>query len=182
MNKRQLIERISGNIGEKDIKEIVHQIQQSDDDAGISALYALVFHTDLRLSTHAAWILTHLDARNRQWLYPKQDELIRESMQTSHTGKRRLLLTLLLQQPFHKEEINGQFLEFCFKHMLSVRESIAIKALCMKLAYAQCRLFPELLEELRIHLEIMEPDLLSPGLKVARKKILKNMEKENKRP
>lgn len=182
MDKRLLAERLCKSIGEKDIKEIVHQIQQSDEDAGISALYTLVFHTDLRLSTNAAWILTHLDARHHQWLYPKQDELIREAMQTSHTGKRRLLLTLLLQQPFHKEEINGKFLEFCFKHMLSIRESIGVKALCMKLAYAQCRPFPELLEELRIHLEIMEPDLLSPGLKVARKKILKNIEKGNKHP
>ena len=59
--------------------------------------------------------------------------------------------------------------------MISVQESTGVKALCMKLAYKQCVHFPELLEELRMHLEVMEPDLLSPGLKVARKKILNHI-------
>lgn len=180
MNHSDLLKRLSERIHENDIREIISLLSLQKDENGIHALYTWVYHTDLRVSANAAWILTHLDACHTPWLYSRQKELIEEAMQTTNTGKRRLILTILLEQPFDKEEINGTFLEFCLKHMISVQESIGVKSLCMKLAYKQCVHFPELLEELRMHLEVMEPDLLSPGLKVARKKILNHISRSTR--
>ena len=46
----------------------------------------------------------------------------------------------------------------------------------MKLSYLQCRLYPELLAELRSALEMLEEaSPLSPALKVARRNILQKM-------
>lgn len=180
MDNSNLLEKLSGRIHECDIQKIVSHIQQQKTDDSIKALYNLIFDTDKYISGNAAWILTHLDARHNKWLYPKQHKLIQEAMQTSDTGKKRLILTLLLKQPFDKENINSCFLEFCFKHLASVQESIGIKALCMKLAYRQCSHFPELLKELQLTLEIMDSSFLSPGLQVVKKKILKDIQKSGK--
>lgn len=173
-------QKLSGRIHERDIQEIIHHIQQQETDTAIKSLYNLIFDTDKYISGNAAWILTHLDARHNKWLSPKQHELMQEAMQASDTGKRRLILTLLLKQPFDKENINSDFLEFCFKHLTSVQESIGIKALCMKLAYKQCVHFPELLKELQLTLEIMDSDFLSPGLQAVKRKILKDIQKSGK--
>jgi len=42
----------------------------------------------------------------------------------------------------------------------------------MKLAYKLCRTHPELLEELKLNLEIMEPDLLPPSLRSVRCRVM----------
>lgn len=180
MDNSNLLEKLSGRIHECDIQKIVCHIQQQKTDDSIKALYNLIFDTDKYISGNAAWILTHLDTSHNKWLYSKQDELIQESMQTSDIGKRRLILTLLLKQPFNKEHIRGDFLEYCFNRITSDKESISIKALCMKLAYKQCIHFPELLEELRLTLEMMESNPLSSGLQVVRRKILGQILKRTK--
>lgn len=180
MNHLNLPQRLSGRIHKNDIQEIIYYIQHQKTDMEISALYHLMFDTDKHISGNAAWILTHLDTRHNQWLYSKHDELIRESMQISDISKRRLILTLLLKQPFDKENIKGDFLEYCFNCITSNKESIGIKALCMKLAYKQCIYFPELLKELKMTLEIMDSEPLSPGLQVVKKKILKDIQKASK--
>ena len=94
-------------------------------------------------------------------------------MSTKSYSKRRLLLTLLLRQPFHEETVRTDFLDFCMEHMMSVAEPISVKAMCMKLAFEQCRFFSELLVELRNALEIMEPSMLTAGLRTTRKNVMK---------
>jgi 3-methyladenine DNA glycosylase AlkD len=49
---------------------------------------------------------------------------------------------------------------------------VGVRALCAKLAYLQCRHYPELLGELRQSLLMLDPALLKPGLKHMRNKIL----------
>ena len=145
-------------IGEDDIMEIAYWAQGEENNPVKEALYALLFDSDNRVAENAAWIFAHFDRANNEWLYDKHDALIDEVMRTSRVPKRRMLLHLLLRQPFHEETIRTDFLDFC-----------------MKLAYLQCRFFPELLSELRQALEIMEPEYLSSGLKVARRNLLKEL-------
>lgn len=180
MNKLNLSNRLSDRIHKNDIQEIIQQIQAQNNKAIITTLYRLIFDTDRRTSGNAAWILTHLNAKQSKYLYSKQNELIREAIQTTNTSKRRLILTLLSKQPFDKKKVTITFLEFCFHHITSVKESIGIKALCMKLAYKQCIDFPLLLKELQMTLELMDSHQLSPGLLVVRKKILKDIQRELK--
>ena len=89
-------------------------------------------------------------------------------------GAARLLLTLLIRCPFSEENIRTDFLDFCLTHIYSAEEPTAVKCLYMKLAYAQCKLFPELASELRKTLEFMEDDLPA-GMKSTRKNILKQL-------
>lgn len=168
-----LRQKLANRIHENDVHEACCHAQGEGGEGMRKMLYTLMFDEDKRVSENAAWILTHFDLHTNEWLYQKHDELIDEAMSTKSDSKRRLLLTLLLRQPFHEETVRTDFLDFCMEHMMSVAEPISVKAMCMKLAFEQYRFFPELLEELRNALEIMEPSMLTAGLRTARKNVMK---------
>ncbi len=95
-------------------------------------------------------------------------------LRVSHVGRRRLLLALLEFVPFAEADLRTDYLDFCLSKINSV-EPYGVRALCIKQAYAQCRFYPELLAELRCHLEMMEAETLSPGLKCVRRHIFKSL-------
>lgn len=96
-------------------------------------------------------------------------------MSCKHTGKRRLILSLLFRQPM-ANPTRVDFLDFCLERMVSKREPVGIRSLCMKLAYELCRPTPELVQELKTILEIMDGEI-SPGIQAVRNNILKAMKK-----
>ena len=89
----------------------------------------------------------------------------------THTGKRRLLMTILGRLPATVEEIRGDYVDFCLNGINSC-EPYALRALCLKQAFDQCRPYPELIQELKEQISLMDMKALSPGLKSARKNIL----------
>jgi hypothetical protein len=165
--------KLANRIHENDIHELTFLTQGEENNDKKAKLYKLLFDKDKRVADNAAWVFTHFNSRNSQWLYDKHDELIDETMSTTSDTKRRLLMSILLRQPFTKERVRIDFLDFCLSRMLSVKEPVGIKALCIKLSYEQCKHFPELKLELKAALEIMEPEFMSTGLRSVRKNILK---------
>ena len=135
-------------------------------------LYQLLFDEDKRTSDNAAWVLTHLPKTEDDWLAERQNLLIDEAMRTESTTKRRLIMNLLDRTPFEADHIRTDFLDFCFSKMLS-DEPIGVKTLAIKLTYAQCVHYPELLEEFNTALQMMEPEVLPAALKNIRGKMLK---------
>ena len=81
-------------------------------------------------------------------------------------------MVLLQRLEWGIDDVRTDLLDFCLEHMLLPDEPYGVKALCMKLAYQQCRHYPELNEELRQSLLLMEPSELGTGVKHTRKKIL----------
>jgi len=165
--------KLSQRIGMDDIQEIVSMIEQSDESK--NKLYKLIFDKEEKLGYHAAWIFTHLSSKENRWLYGKQNELIDELLICRHGGKRRIILNLLYKQPLNNP-LRVDFLNFCFDRMLSVHELPGVQSLCMKIAYELCRLIPELNQELRTTLEMMEGELC-PAIRSVRRNILKAMQK-----
>lgn len=137
-------------------------------------LYDLIFDSDDLISYQTLWIFTHLSTKDNEWLSDKLDELIDEAMTCQHHGKRRLLLTLIYRQPLDKVS-RVDFLDFCLERMLSKQELPAVHSICIKIAYELCLPYPELMDELRTILDIMQPELLVPSTISARKKVLKAM-------
>lgn len=165
--------KLSERIGMGDIHEIVNLSQQSDKRK--QELYDLVLREDEKIGYHAAWVLTHFSPEANKWLYEKQDELIDEVMTCEHGGKRRVILNLLYKQPF-ADPPRVDFLDFCLERMLSVKELPGVQSLCMKIAYELCRTIPELTQELKTILEMMEGELC-PAIRSVRKNILKAIPK-----
>ncbi|WP_298647937.1 hypothetical protein [uncultured Proteiniphilum sp.] len=165
--------RLSHRIGMEDIHEITYLLQNNNQKK--QELYECLFDTDDNIGYNAAWVMTHFSLNDNVWLYNKQDELIDGLLLCEHPGKRRLILCLLYRQPLRNPP-RVDFLDFCLERMISKRELPGVQSLCMKLAYELCRLTPELLEELKTILEMMEYDLV-PSIRTVRKNILNAMPK-----
>lgn len=172
--RKRFLQRLS----QDDIHEMCFLTQGTDNDSLKEELYTLISDEDVMVSYNALWVLTHFDLANNEWLYAKHDELIDKAIAEKHEGKRRLLLTLILRQPFDRDTLRTDFIDFCFDTIQSSHESYANRALCMKLAYEQCRFFPELLSELSNCLEIISAESLSSGLKTARRNVMKKILKD----
>ena len=165
--------KLSQRIGIDGVNEILNLTHNSDTRK--QELYNLVIAEDEAIGYHAAWIFTHFSSQDNEWLYSKQDQLINEVLVCKHGGKRRVMLNLLYRQPFPNPP-RVDFLDFCLERMMSGEELPAVKSLCMKIAYELCRSIPELIQELKTMLAMMEGDLV-PSIQAVRKNILKAMQK-----
>lgn len=169
-----LVNRLSGRIEMEDIHEITYLVQNND--KGKQQLYDLAFDEDDTVATNALWIMTHFSLYENEWLYQKQNEMIDKLLFVTNSSQQRLLLALLYRQPLtNPPRVN--FLDYCLDEMISRKEAPGTTTLCMKLAYEMCRTIPELLQEYRAALDMLEPTTLPPSLRTARKNILKAMQK-----
>lgn len=169
--------KLSERLHAHSIRELVHYIQ--NDERLREEIYQLIFDEDDFISYQALWVCTHFSSAEIEWLSQKQNELINAALSCPHNGRRRLLLNLVYQQPV-ADPPRVDFLDFCMERMVSREEPTGVQSVCMKLAYEMTRSFPELQHELRTLLEIMEPELLSPALRSARKNVLKAIKQNRK--
>ena len=144
--------RLSERVHIEDIREVLHFIQ--DDERLREEVYQLIFDKDHIVSYQALWVCTHFSKADVEWLSRKQEELIDAAMTCPHSGKRRMILNLICQQPA-ADPPRVDFLDFCMERMISREEPPGVQSLCMKLAYQLTRSIPELQQELRTILEIM---------------------------
>ena len=168
-----LNDKLKSRLSSDEIHEMCFLSQGRENDWVKAELFELTKDTDKRISYNALYVFTKFDLSNTEWLYQKQDELINRALHEQRAGNTRLLLTLLLRQPFDSENLRTDFLDFCLLGIISCTKPTAVRLLCIKLAYEQCKFFPELLEELRCTLNLLEHEPLSSGLATARKNILK---------
>ena len=138
-------------------------------------LYQLIFDEDERVATNALWVFTHFDMQNNEWLYAKHDDLIDRVLVEKNMTKRRLMLSLLLRQPFKEESLRSDFIDFCIAKITACSQPYAIRCYCMKLAYEQMKYYPELLTELKAAIDMLEQEPLSPGLTSAKKQVMKKI-------
>lgn len=138
-------------------------------------LYQLIFDEDERVATNALWVFTHFDMQNNEWLYAKHDDLIDRVLVEKNETKHRLMLSLLLRQPFEEESLRSDFIDFCIAKITACSQPYAIRCYCMKLAYEQMKYYPELLTELKAAIDMLEQEPLSPGLTSAKKQVMKKI-------
>ena len=104
------------------------------------------------------------------------DDLIDRVLVEKNETKRRLMLQLLLRQPFEEESLRSDFIDFCIAKITACSQPYAIRCYCMKLAYEQMKYYPELLEELKMALDMLKQEVLSPGMLSAKRQIIKSSE------
>ncbi len=170
----EMLRRIlSYKIGRETIERICRLCSSSE--ASMDTLFAFIGSPDDRVGYNALWVMTHFDSSQRCRIEGKKSDLIDFVLKEKHTGKRRLLLAIIEKMPiYNKEEVRGDFIDFCLSKINS-DEPYGVRALCMKLAFAQCRFFPELINELEAELEMMEQEQLSPGLLAAKRNVMRHL-------
>lgn len=170
----RLSERLSKN-------DIIGMAGQMKSDSAKEELYGLTLDEDRRVALQSLWVLRHLDDKDNMWLYDKHKELIDRVIAENDTSKRRLILGLLSRQPFNEENVHTDFLDFCLANITACSQPYAVRAQCIKLAYEQCKFFPELLDELKAILDMLAQEALSPGLTSAKLQVIKKLQRKKKK-
>ena len=160
-----------GRIGMNDIYDICFITQGKENDHRKEELYQFTFDNDDRVAFNALHALSYFDLANNEWLYSKHDDLIDRVMKEKNVSKCRLMLKLLLRQPFEKDSLRSDFIDFCIAKITACAQPYAIRAYCIKLAYEQMKYYPELLEESKVALDMLEQAALSAGLLSAKRQI-----------
>ena len=93
---------LQDKINMNDINKICIMTQGKENDHRKEELYQLTFDENDRVSFNALWALSHFDEANNPWLFQKYDELIDRVLVEKNETKRRLMLNLLLRQPFEE--------------------------------------------------------------------------------
>ncbi len=149
---------------------------QGDGDR-LEALYELTFDCDKQVAFNALWAFTFLDKTNVGWLNSKHDDLINRVLVETDLAKCRLMLSMLLRQPFREEDIRPDFIDFCLTKITACSQPHAIRVLCIKLAYEQMKFYPELVMELEAALDLLEQEALFTSLTSAKRQVMKKIQK-----
>jgi len=171
--RNQLKNRLSIN----DIYSLCLQMQGKENNCLKEELYQLTFDENERVAFNALWALSHFDEANNPWLFQKHDDLIDRILLEKSMTKLRLMLSLLIRQPFEEATLRSDFIDYCIAKITACSYPYAIRAYCMKLAYEQMKYYPELLTELKAALDMLEQEALSPGLASAKRQVMKKIKK-----
>lgn len=133
----------------------------------ISSLWNLAQSEDRLISVNALWSMTHLPETDAGYIASLRNEMIDMLLVEADTSKKRMLLQLLRNQEYDVKDIRVDFLDFCLSKINSECEPYAIRCFSIYTAFKMCRHFPELIAELEGHLDMMQYQMLSPGLKSA---------------
>jgi len=167
-----LREVLSGRLSPASIRVLCAGLSGENSDVTNEALYSLIGDSDSRVGYNALWVFTHSLRHGNSWLCARRDDLIDKLLVTRHIGKTRMILSLLNRLPAGKDPLRIDYLDYCLSGINSVNPP-GIRALCIRQAYSLCKSYPELLSELYEQLCIMDCGELSPGIKSARRDILK---------
>ena len=125
--KLQLNHRLS----QTDIHELCALTQGERNNSLKEQLYQLTLDADRRVATNALWVFTHFALADNEWLYAKHDQLIDRCLKEEDATKLRLMLNLLLRQPFDEEAIRTDFIDFCLMKLTDPKSPYAIRAQCI---------------------------------------------------
>ena len=151
------------------------------DQKNFPLLLNLTSHHDRRIASNAAWALTLIPKDEAARLVAQDSErLVDIAISTNDHTLRRLLLTLLCLHDFKKDQLRTDFIDFCMETAVSPDEKPGTQVAAMKLAFKQCRNYPELLEELRLLLISTDNLITSPAFENCKKKILQKILKQQK--
>ena len=168
-------ESLTNRLSQDELHELCALTQGEQNNHLKEELYQLTLDNDRRVAINALWTFTHFALADNEWLYAKHDQLIDRCLKEKDATKLRLMLNLLLRQPFDEEAIRTDFIDFCLTRLADPKSPYAVRAQCIKLAYEQMKYWPELLNELRQTFEMISCEPLSPGLRSAWRQVMKKL-------
>ena len=168
------------------ISEIKAIAQLAHDNSAVrDGLFETMQGDDRDEAVHAAWALTHLPKEDNKYVATHRETLTSLATSTPDTSLRRITLTLLERLDWavtdsdNVPEYYVALLDFSMEHMMMSEEPYGVRSLCIKLAYKLGLPYPELLEELRQSLLLIEPTELGAGVRHTRNKILAKLKNGN---
>lgn len=167
----RILERFPNNA----IHEIYNEV--IDNPLLLNELFMLIYHENLTVAWRTAWILEKIQLQRPALFLSKTEELIEALPYFKHQGSRRSVLKILENTDF--SEIPVTLINLCFDWLLSPKETIAVRALCIKILQKVCRQEPDFVPELRLCLSELSAEK-SSGMRASIRNALRMLEKMNK--
>jgi len=169
-----LTDRLSHGLCEAEVAAFCAEF--SANESSRQCLYDLMFVDNKRVAGNAAWILTRMPIGDVEFMQEHQNDIIDLAIKEKESVTlRRLSLNILNRQTFSEEELRTDFLDYCLETMMSVGETPGIRSLCIKLAFKQCVLIPELLGEYMQYIDLLRQQPMQPAISSAVKNTLKTI-------
>ncbi len=141
-------------------------------DTDMSTLWNLTEDDNPQLAWHAVWVLEALCKKDRKMLVPYQRRVVEKILANRHeNGELRLWLNISLMLLPESKDIDVDLLNFSFENICNMHLAVAMRAVCIKIAYQLCKREPELLQELQAVLSMLDLKDEPPAIKSVAKKI-----------
>lgn len=152
-----------------DVDVLAQSIRQMQCPDVQRELCDLMFGKDIKLSRNAVRLFLHLAPTCDQGdLQKRKGKIIDRVLTSGDNTLSRLLLSLLLQMPFDKEDFHTALFDFCLNTVASAYKPVSLRVLCLKMAYVLGKIHPTLLREMMTVVEHTKSlGNLSPGMQVA---------------
>lgn len=165
-----IISTLSSNrLNKSDVDVIVGGILNGS--ITVSTLWEITEADEPRLSWHAVWVMEALCKKDRKMLLPYQRKVVERILENRHeNGELRLWLNISLILLPESKDIDVDLLNFSFENICNMRLAVAIRALCIKIAYQLCKREPELKGELQSVLSMLDLKDEQPAIRSVAKK------------
>ncbi|MBO7628244.1 MAG: hypothetical protein J6S93_11885 [Paludibacteraceae bacterium] len=142
-------------------------------DADISTLWEITCGDDPRLAWHAVWVMEVLCKKDRKRLLPYRREIVEKILANrGEEGELRLWLNISLMLLPEVKEIDVDLLNFTLDNICNMRLAVAVRAVCIKIAYQLCKREPDLLKELQAVLSMLDLKEEQAAIKCVVKKVM----------
>lgn len=139
----------------------------------ISTLWEITCGDDPRLAWHAVWVMEVLCKKERSLLLPYRRRIVEKILANrGEEGELRLWLNISLMLLPEMEEIDVDLLNFTLDNICNMRLAVAVRAVCIKIAYQLCRREPDLLKELQAVLSMLDLKEEQAAIKCVVKKVM----------
>lgn len=141
-NSKEHISRVAAYIG--------------NDGDRFSNLIRILLENAPKYAQKAAWVLEHCVLKNPTLVDPYITPLLELTQKPCHPGVRRGIMHSLETRPMDEEQ-SGIALGYAFGFLHAADEKVAIKVYAMGMIANQAKLYPELLQELKLHVDAQFP-------------------------
>lgn len=139
----------------------------------ISTLWEITCGDDPRLAWHAVWVMEVLCKKERSMLLPYRREIVEKILANrGEDGELRLWLNISLMLLPEVKEIDVDLLNFTLDNICNMRLAVAVRAVCIKIAYQLCKREPDLLKELQAVLSMLDLKEEQAAIKCVVKKVM----------
>ncbi|MDO9000228.1 MAG: hypothetical protein Q7W45_10720 [Bacteroidota bacterium] len=146
-----------------------------DDNRKFKILIDIFFNGETRLIQRSAWPLSIIAIEHPKLIAPYLSKLIKILQQpNNHPAVPRNILRIFQEIGIPKKH-EGILVDICFKIITDAQSPIASKAFGITVATAICKKYPDLKNELRLHLMHMQNYPLTPAIKVRIKRAIKEL-------
>jgi hypothetical protein len=121
---------------------------------------------------YSAWLLVHIAKANTSLLAPFQDHLTEGLLLTNNHSIQRSILVVLLELP-QKRKFKGELLDCCFRIFSDPDKEVANRVYALYHLKRFLREYPEIDQEVKAIIEMIEAQPMKPALKVGIRNYLK---------